>query len=61
MPDMSEVYRQVETCRRKLLAYEWTNQQLREEAWEAERELYELEETMLGWSEDDEPTPFRLT
>jgi len=61
MPDMSEVYRQVETCRRKLLAYEWTNQQLREEAWAAEEELYRLEEDLLNAKETDEPETFRLT
>ena len=61
MDDMDEVYRQVERCRRKLLGYSISNEELRKEAWAAEEELYQLEEQMLAWSEGKhEPSPASL-
>lgn len=47
MDDMTDLYRQMEACRRKLLSYSWTNEELRKEAWAAEEELYALEEYLL--------------
>jgi hypothetical protein len=54
---MQEVYQQVETCRRKLLSYSFTSEELRKEAWAAEEELYALEEAMLKWSEEPNESP----
>ena len=54
---MEEVYREVETCRRKLLSYSFTSKAAREEAWAAETELYALEEELLRASEDPNESP----
>ena len=58
---MTETYRQIENCRRKLLTYSFTSEEARRECWAAEEELYLLEEDLLNAKEDDESNPLQLT